>query len=409
MIVDDLAPLATPVDHLAQLTGNPRRGDVDAVARSLGAFGQRKPIVANRRTGEVIAGNHTLQAARQLGWDSIAVVWVDDDPTTASAYALADNRTAELGSYDEPALAALISQVHDADLDLLAATGWDGDDLQDLLDRLEPARIPLAGGDPDDVPPPPPPKTIPGDVWLLGPHRLVCGDCEAALDDIDPAGVALLLSDPPYGVSERTDRASKGRGINPAAPGGMRLSRAKDFAPVHGDDQPFDPTHLFRFKRLVLFGANYYAERLPPSPSWIVWDKLDGLSTDKREIGFDDNADVELAWTNLGGPARIIPHRWKGIVKASEHGQSRVHPTQKPVELMVRIIDWRTQRDDVVLDPYAGSGSTLMAAEMTGRSCVAVEYEPTYCDVICRRYQEATGTAPIAEATGNAHDFTEGS
>lgn len=136
MIIDALEPLAVPVDTLTLLPGNPRRGDVDAVARSLEQFGQRKPIVA-KADGTVIAGNHTLQAARQLGWDTIAVVRVDDDDTTAKAFALADNRTAELGGYDEQALADLIREVGDVDAEMLAATGWADEAVADLLAKIE--------------------------------------------------------------------------------------------------------------------------------------------------------------------------------------------------------------------------------------------------------------------------------
>lgn len=181
MIVADLVPLATPLDDVALLEGNPRVGDVDAIARSLVAFGQRKPVVANRATGEVIAGNHTVRAARQLGWDEVAVVWVDDDPTTAHAFALADNRTAELGGYDDAALAALIAEVHDADEELLAATGWSGDDLQELLDRLtEPEPVAVA------------PRSYPDATGAA----VVRADALAM--PLATASVDLLISSPPY-------------------------------------------------------------------------------------------------------------------------------------------------------------------------------------------------------------------
>lgn len=136
-IAPDLAPLAVALDRLQPLEGNPRRGDVGAVARSLAAFGQRKPIVAHRADGSVIAGNHTLEAARSLGWSEIAVVWVDDDEVTAKAFALADNRTAELGGYDDEALRAMLAAVA-FDEELLAATSWDPAFLEDLAQRLDP-------------------------------------------------------------------------------------------------------------------------------------------------------------------------------------------------------------------------------------------------------------------------------
>lgn len=134
MIATDLQSLATPIERLSLLPGNPRRGDVDALAASLGKFGQRKPIVA-RRDGTVIAGNHTLLAARRLGWEQVAVVWVDDDDTTAKAFALADNRIGSLGGYDDEELAALIKDVGDVDAELLAAAGWADDAVTDLLSR----------------------------------------------------------------------------------------------------------------------------------------------------------------------------------------------------------------------------------------------------------------------------------
>ena len=136
MIIESLKNLAVPIESLQGLPGNPRKGDIDAVAASLERFGQRKPIVVRKDDGTIIAGNHTWQAAKQLGWNEIAVAYVGDDDTTAQAYALADNRTAELGSYDEEALAALIKSVGDVDLDLLESTGWSQNHYKELIEKL---------------------------------------------------------------------------------------------------------------------------------------------------------------------------------------------------------------------------------------------------------------------------------
>lgn len=133
-IATDLTALATPLDGLKPLPGNPRKGDVDAVMRSYERFGQRKPIVA-LRDGTVIAGNHQLEAAKRLGWDLIAVVFTDDDESTAKAYALADNRVGELGGYDDQALLELLLDVDDVD-DLLSATGYDTTMIDDLRNKL---------------------------------------------------------------------------------------------------------------------------------------------------------------------------------------------------------------------------------------------------------------------------------
>ena len=195
MIIDGLQPLATEIGKLKLLPGNPRKGDIQAVARSLEAFGQRKPIVA---------GNHTLQAAQSLGWDKIAVVFVEDDEAKAKAYALADNRTAELGGYDSQALFEMITDVQLLDKELFAATGWDNDDLAELLATLELEQLPAAFTDPDDVPDRSPSKTIEGDIWLLGPHRVLCGNATQPTDiEKVLAGelAAYVFTDPPYNVA----------------------------------------------------------------------------------------------------------------------------------------------------------------------------------------------------------------
>ena len=167
VIAADLEPLAVPTGSLGLLPGNPRIGDVSAVARSLARFGQRKPVVARKADRVVIAGNHTLRAARELGWARIAVVWVEDDEAMSQAFALADNRTADLGSYDEDALGAMVCAVQEYDPGLLADTGWAGDDLDELLASMQPP--PDALTDPDDFPdvPSDPVSTL-GDMWILG-------------------------------------------------------------------------------------------------------------------------------------------------------------------------------------------------------------------------------------------------
>lgn len=197
------------------------------------------------------------------------------------------------------------------------------------------------------------------------------GDCREILPMVS---ADVLVTDPPYGVAERTDRASKGR---------SNATHSIDFAPVHGDDIPFEPSHLLRFGRAVIFGANYFCARLPHSPSWIVWDKRDGTTS-------DDNADCEMAWTNLGGPARVIRHLWRGMIKASERDQCRVHPTQKPVAVMAQIIERASTIGETIVDPYFGSGSTLIAAADLNRKAIGIEIEEKYCEIAARRLASRT-------------------
>lgn len=183
-----------------------------------------------------------------------------------------------------------------------------------------------------------------------------------------------VVTDPPYGKNEATNRGSRGRG---------NMTDSLDFAPVYGDNQPFIPDPWVGFKHTILWGANWYADRLPVSSSWLVWDKREGIRS-------DDNADCELAWSNLGGPARLFRHYWKGAIKASEKTQTRVHPTQKPVALMKWCIE--LLKDPVlILDPFAGSGPTLVAAKQLGLKAIGIEIETQYCEVIAHRL----GGAPV--------------
>lgn len=208
------------------------------------------------------------------------------------------------------------------------------------------------------------------------------GDCREVLPALDPKP-DLVLTDPPYGVKERTERGKAGRGRSKYA-----LMEARDFPPVHGDDGPYDPTPLLQFPRVIAFGANHYADRLPVSPSWIIWDKLDGLVS-KRGFGFNDNGDAELAWSNLGGPVRIVSHRWMGLIRDSEP-ERHLHPTQKPVYVMAVLIRHYTEPGNLVLDPYMGSGPVLVAAKRLGRRAIGIEIEERYCEVAARRLSQAT-------------------
>ena len=204
-------------------------------------------------------------------------------------------------------------------------------------------------------------------------------DCRPILATLDPARV-LVIADPPYGIGERTDRATSGRASTAHGTLNGGAKKGRDFPPVAGDDQPFDPEHLLRF-RVVLFGANHYAARLPVSPSWIVWDKREGGTS-------DDNADCEIAWSNLGGPARLFSHKWRGLVRASENTSSREHPTQKPVALAKWIISRYARPGDTIVEPYMGAGFATVAAHQLGYPSLACDLVEDYCKVVVRRVSQ---------------------
>lgn len=194
------------------------------------------------------------------------------------------------------------------------------------------------------------------------------GDCREVLPELQ---ADALVSDPPYGISYSPGRGGKGWFPNGKTFTGDDL--------IVGDAEPFDPRGLLSFERVVLWGANHYADKLPPMPSWIVWDKRcdNALS--------NDFADCEMAWTNQGGPARVFRHLWNGLLKDSERGERRLHPAQKPLALMAYVVSKYTEEFDVVLDPFMGSGTTLRAAKDLGRRAIGIEIEEKYCEIAAKR------------------------
>ncbi len=191
------------------------------------------------------------------------------------------------------------------------------------------------------------------------------GDCREWMPETD-----VIVTDPPYGID-----------INPI--------RSK-FGRIAGDAQPFYPDLVLALgKPTVLFGANHYAHRLPPSPSWFVWDKRGYTASNLQ-------ADAELAWSNLGGPVRLIRYYWNGggskVQEANGTREASLHPTQKPEGVM----RWVIERcpPGTVLDPYMGSGTTLVAAKSLGRRSIGIEIEERYCEIAAQRCsQEVLGLA----------------
>jgi hypothetical protein len=168
VIPGTLTELTVPIGDLRPYGRNPRRGNLDAIKASLEAHGQYRPVVARRGTGEVLAGNHTLRAARELGWTAVAATYVDVDDDEAARIVLVDNRTNDLAGYDDTELAALLESLPD-----LGGTGFGTRDLDELLEQLDAQTTPE---DADDAPPlPAQARTNPGDLYVLGEHRLLCG------------------------------------------------------------------------------------------------------------------------------------------------------------------------------------------------------------------------------------------
>lgn len=401
-----LQKLVVPIGAVKQRKHNPRRGDVDLIAESLERNGQYRPIVVNKPTGEILAGNHCHQAATKLGWKHIAVTFVDVDEDEAARIVLADNRTADLGDYDEQILAAILSDMPD-----LTGTGYTEDDLDALLKSV--SDEPYAGaGDPDvedDAPDAPDaPITTPGDLWHLGPHKVLCGD---ALEHqellMGKERADAVWTDPPYGVSY--------------------TGKTADALTIEND--ALTPAQLEAFLRVAFTatsdmcrpGAPWYVAA-PAGPLFIafgtplndlgIWRQTLAWVKDSFVLGRSDyhyrHEPIFYGWKPGAPRLHPVPDRAQdSVLEFSRPRRSQEHPTMKPVGLISYCLEQSTRPGDLVLDPFGGSGSTIIAAHGTSRVARVVELDPRYVDVICRRYQEHTGAAPINARTGAEVSFIE--
>ena len=368
---------------------NPRINNnaVDKTAISIKEFGFQQPIVVDP-AGVVIAGHTRLKAAIKLKLETCPVI-VAEGLTDAQikAYRIADNRTGELATWDNELLAVEIQDLIDMKYDI-ELTGFDASDF-DSGDK--------GGLTPDDQVPdvPEDPVIKLGDIWLLGNHRVMCGD------STDRAQVELLMdgkkadmvfTDPPYGMSLDTDYSKM-----PST----KIEGNKRYKKIKGDNDDFNPelirTVFLNFdycKEIFLFGADYYAEYLVDKNkgSWCVWDKRVTEKFDKM-IG----SGFELCWSKAKHK-RMLARVNNTLFSGESDAINKVHPTQKPIKLIEWFFDyWSVKGKDNIVDLYLGSGSTLIACEKTNRTCYGMELDPHYCDVILKRWADYTGKDPVRE------------
>jgi DNA modification methylase len=417
-----------PIGRIRPYPGNPRINDhaVEAVAASIRAFNFRQPIVADEN-GVIIVGHTRYLAALRLGLKTVPVhVARGLTEAQAKAYRLADNKTAELAEWDEEQLRQELAELKemDFDLDLL---GFSIDELGVLLDDLNPGLV-----DPDDIPAPPDePITRPGDMWVLGHHWLLCGDSSKAEDVdrlLDGAAVHLVNTDPPYGVhvEPRSNNAiASGLSSFPSARHHQRFDvarhpekakpthsklRAKD-RPLANDFLDEEDFHRLlhawfsNMARVLLPGRAFYCwagysnlGNFPPVlkacglyfSQAIVWTKQHPVLTRKDFMG-----DFELAfygWREGAAHQFFGPNNVTDVWAVHKvNPQNMIHLTEKPSDLAVRAIQYSSRPGENVLDLFGGSGSTLIAAEQTGRRAFLMELDPLYCDVIVQRWQNFTG------------------
>jgi DNA modification methylase len=418
-----------PLTSIHPYDNNPRLNDaaVDAVAASIQEFGFRQPIVVDEQ-GVIIVGHTRYKAAQKLGLEKVPVhVARGLTPAQVKAYRIADNQTANLSQFDSDRLAAELAELQQMDIDL-ELTGFSADELAQLMESAPSDGL----SDADAVPlPPDEPQTKPGDLWLLGKNRLLCGDSSKP-GDVDRllggARIQLVNADPPYNVKvePRSNNAiaaglssftgpkhhqslDLARHPGKRKPTGAKL-RAKD-RPLANDfvsDEEFDRLLLAWFSnmaRVLEPGRSFYiwggyanCGNYPPVlkkvglyfSQAIIWTKEHPVLSRKDFMGNHEWCFYgwrEGAAHQFFGPSNAVDV-WP-IKKVNP--QSMCHLTEKPVALALRAIEYSSRPKENVLDLFGGSGSTLIAAEQTGRRAFLMELDPLYCDVIVARYEQFTG------------------
>ena len=392
-----------PVSRLIPYDRNPRKNDaaVDRMCGAIREFGFRIPIVA-RSDGSVVDGHLRLKAALRLGLTDVPVALADDlSEAQIKAFRLLANRSATWADWDDSLLQMELGELRLAGFDL-TLTGFDLKELSGLLDTTAGAT------DPDDTPEPPAnPVSQPGDLWIMGEHRLLCGDATSTADVarlLNGAKPHLLLSDPPYGVNY--DPAWRNRaGVS-----------ATDRTGVVTNDHRADWREawaLFPGDVAYIWHAAVHARTVMESleaadfvvRSQIVWAKS------RFVLGRGDyhwQHEPCLYVVRKGGTghwqgARDQSTLWAITTRGNEtEDPETVHSTQKPVECMRRPILNSSAAGDAIYEPFSGSGTTIIAAETTGRHCMAMEISPAYCDVAVLRWQQFTARQAVLDGDEQA-------
>ena len=398
---------------------------IQKIAKSIERFGFANPVLISDEK-EIIAGHGRVEAAKQLGLELVPTVRLSRlTRADRIAYNLADNRLAELAKYDRGLLAVQLEELTNLGFDEIEVTGFL---LGDIDIRLEEAaeKSGSAVGPDDELPAPR--KIVvsrKGDLWILGPHRLLCGDATAAADYrrlMDGQQAEIVLTDPPWNLPTRYFS-------------GLGRHRHSDFAMAHGEKSEGEFTEfLSSFLRLakkaskpgaimfVFMDWRHLFELLTaaraqqlPLKNLIVWAKRNaGMGSFYRSqhelIAVLKNGDAaHLNTFELGQHGRHRSNLWEYAGGNSFHAgraeELAMHPTCKPVALVADAIRDVSRRGAIVFDPFAGSGSTLIAAEKTGRSAYTLEVDPVYCDVIIRRFEAYTGKT--AQLDGEGLTFEE--
>jgi DNA modification methylase len=398
---------------------------IQQIATSIRQFGFTNPVLVDAQ-GHIIAGHGRVEAAKLLGMGEVPTIRLDHlSEAQKRAYVLADNRLAELAGWDRELLALELGELAALDLDFdIGVTGFDTAAVDLLLDEKRPAKP----NKEDEVPEPleGPPVTQPGDLWCLGPHRLYCGDARdgAAYQRLlDGKQAQMVFTDPPYNVA--IDGHVCGNGAIhhrefAMASGEMSEGEFTDFltlvlkniAHLSADGSIHFICMDWRHLREVLAAGHRAYDEFK---NLIVWNKdnagMGSFYRSKHEmiLVFKNGKAAHINNFGLGEKGRYRTNVWDypGVnsMKAGRMDELAMHPTVKPVGLVADAIRDCSQRKQIVLDAFMGSGTTLIAAEKTGRLAYGLELDPAYIDVAIRRYQAYAGK--IATLAGTGQTFAE--
>lgn len=405
------------IDRLYGSPSNPRRNDeaVPHVLASIKRFGWQQPIVA-RPTGEVIAGNTRLKAAQQMGLADVPVAWFSGSDTDAAAFGIADNRTHEFAAWDDSALATILQHLRTEDA--LEGIGFDDSAIDQLLAEMEASTKEVK--DPGPGAPPNEPVSRTGDLWILGDHRLLCGDSTSAADMkrlMGDSKATLLATDPPYLVDYR------------GAPESSDRADAKD---EHWDDYEGDESGLAFFTAFLRIALAHCVERAPVyhwhahrrqslvEAAWkdvgllvhqqIIWQKPRGTLGRSHFMWAHEPCFYGWRQGSMPEKDRRPPLNALTIWELDQLGEGEEsvdHPTQKPLEVFTRPMEYHTKAGEVVLEPFSGSGSQIISAESIGRRCFAMEMSTAFVDVAVIRWEKATGKCAVLDEGGKGRTFNE--
>ena len=335
---------------------------IDKLVRSIKEFGWTNPILVST-DGYILAGHARLKAAEKAGIEEVPVIYLPLEGAKAEAYLIADNRLQDETDWDYEKLKDLLQELDTGEFDL-ELTGFDMGEIEDLMTQFHvPGEIIE-----DEVPEPPDePITKPGDLWILGRHRLLCGDATKKEDVerlMDGKKADMVFTDPPYGLGGYAGRSGK-------------------FNAIKGDDEDVVKFYqcIPKTKERYIWG-NWQVLKtvIQEQPrDVIVWVKNNfGMGK-----GYRGQYEICFYFGNFDGSDSDVWQIDKDV--------NYKHPTQKPVALAARAIKNSSKLEDIVLDLFGGSGSTLIACEQLNRICYMMEIDPIYCDVIVQRYINLKG------------------